>query len=276
MRRLLNLALATVIAATAFGATAQTDVQLKVHTVGPVAIPEIKVMCAGAVEGALRKLAEDYSDSSYGDSKVVPFSFVFGNVGMIQDRLKAGEPTDVAILSAASIDALGKAGELTAGGGVPLGRVGMGVAVKAGAPTPDIATPDAFKATLLAAKSIAYSDPAGGGSSGVYFDSLIQRLGIGDAIRKKAVLIRGGSAADRVVSGEAAMAVQNESELIHVPGVQLVGPFPAEDQNYLAYAAGVSVRSPAPQRALAFIRYLTRPEAAERWKSAGIEPAAGK
>jgi molybdate transport system substrate-binding protein len=152
----------------------------------------------------------------------------------------------------------------------------MGVAVKAGAAKPDIATAAAFKAALLAARSIAYSDPAGGGSSGIYFDSLIQRLGIADEIRKKAVLIRGGSAADRVASGEAEMAVQNISELIHVAGVQLVGPFPAEDQNYLTYAAGVSARSAAPDNARAFIRYLTRPEAGQSWKNAGIEPAASQ
>ena len=257
MRRLLNLALATVIAATAFGAIARAD--------------ELTVMSAGAVEGALKDLAADYTKENG-----IALKLVFGNVGMIQDRLKAGEAADVVILSAAAIDALDKAGGLTEGGGVPLGRVGMGVAVKAGASKPDISTPESFKATLLAAKLIAYSDPAGGGSSGVYFDSLIQKLGIADAIRKKAVLIRGGSAADRVASGEAEMAVQNISELTHVPGVQLVGPFPAEDQNYLVYAAGVSARSAAPERAQAFLHFLTRSEAAERWKNAGIEPASGK
>jgi molybdate transport system substrate-binding protein len=257
MHRLLNLVLATVISAAAFGAIARAD--------------ELTVMSAGAVEGALKDLAADYTKANG-----VAVNFVIGNVGMIQDRLKAGETADVVILSATAIDALDKSGTLASGSAVPLGRIGMGVAVKAGAPRPDIATPASFKAALLAAKSIAYSDPAGGGSSGIYFDGLIQKLGIADEVRKKAVLIRGGSAADRVASGEAEMAVQNISELIHVPGVALVGPFPAEDQNYLAYAAGVSARSAAPQRALAFIRSLTRPEAAERWKAAGIEPASGK
>ena len=253
----MTLALATVIAATAFGTITRAD--------------SLKVMSAGAVEVALKNIASDYTKANG-----TAVSFVIGNVGMIQDRLKAGEAADVVILSTAAIDALDKAGGLAAGGATPLGRIGMGVAVKAGAPKPDISTPAAFKSALLAAQSIAYSDPAGGGSSGIYFDGLIQRLGIADEIRKKAVLIRGGSAADRVTSGEAEMAVQNISELTHVAGVQLVGPFPAEDQNYLTYAAGVSVRSAAPDNARAFIRYLTRPEAAERWHDAGIEPAAGK
>lgn len=257
MRRFLTLALASVTAAALCGAIARAD--------------ELKVMSAGAVEGALKNLAADYAKANG-----TAVNFIFGNVGMIQDRLKAGEIADVVILSEAAVDALDKSGGLASGSVVPLGRIGMGVVVKEGAAKPDISTPASFKAALEAAPSIAYSDPAGGGSSGIYFDSLIQKLGIADAVRKKAVLIRGGSAADRVASGEAAMAVQNISELMHVAGVQLVGPFPAEDQNYLVYAAGVLAQSPAPQRALAFIRYLTRPAAEERWTEAGIEPASGK
>lgn len=257
MRKLLTLALASVTAAALFGTSARAD--------------ELKVMSAGAVEGALKDLAADYTKANG-----TAVTFTFGNVGMIQDHLKAGEIADVVILSATAVDALDKSGGLASGGAVPLGRIGMGVVVKAGAAKPDISTPASFKAALVAVPSIAYSDPAGGGSSGIYFDSLIQKLGIADQVRKKAVLIRGGSAADRVASGDAAMAVQNISELMHVAGVQLVGPFPAEDQNYLVYAAGVLARSTQPQNALAFIRYVTRPQAAERWTDAGIEPPAGK
>jgi molybdate transport system substrate-binding protein len=231
----------------------------------------LKVMSAGAVSDALKNLAADYTKASG-----VRVDLVFGNVGMIQERLKAGEAADIVILSTAAIEALDKTGGIASGGGVALGRIGMGVAAKAGAPRPDIATPASFKATLLAAKTIAYSDPAGGGSSGIYFDGLIQKLGIADAVRSKAVLIRGGSAADRVANGEAELAVQNMSELMHVTGVQLVGPFPAAYQNYLAYAAGVSAYSAEPKQALAFIRYLTRSEATARWQEAGVEPAAAK
>lgn len=257
MRKLLTLTLAAVFAATLFGASSRAE--------------ELKVMSAGAVGDALKEFAADYTKTSG-----IGVKFIFGNVGMIQERLKAGEIADVVILSTAGMDALDKSGGIASGGAVPLGRIGMGVAGQAGAPRPDIATPASFKATLLAAKAIAYSDPAGGGSSGIYFDGLIQKLGIADEIRKKAVLIRGGSAADHVATGEADLAVQNISELMHVRGVQLVGPFPAEYQNYLAYAAGVSAYSADPKRAQAFIRYLMRPEAAARWKAAGIEPASGK
>jgi molybdate transport system substrate-binding protein len=168
-----------------------------------------------------------------------------------------------------------KAGGL-AGKAVNLGSIGIGVAVKADAPKPDISTPESFKAALLAAKSIAYSDPAGGGSSGVTFDRLIQKLGIADEIRRKAVLIRGGSAADRVASGEAAMAVQNISELMHVDGVELVGPFPPAYRSDAVYAAGISATSARPQDAQIFLAGITAPAAAAVWKAAGVEPMAGK
>ncbi len=228
----------------------------------------LKVMSAGAVSEGLRVLAAGYTKSSG-----VEVTLVIGNAGMIQDRLKAGQTADVLILPPAALAEIDRAGGLAPGGTVPLGRIGMGLAAKTGAPRPDISTAAGFKAALLAAKSIAYSDPAGGGSSGIYFDGLIQKLDIADEIRGKAVLIRGGSAADRVAGGEAELAVQNVSELIHVPGVTLVGPFPAEYQNYALYVAGITTSSAQPQRAEGFIEYITAPAAAEAWTAAGVVPA---
>jgi molybdate transport system substrate-binding protein len=230
----------------------------------------LAVMSAGAVSEGLKELIADYTKVTG-----VEVTLVVGNVGMIQDRLKAGEKADVVILSAAALGDMEKAGGL-AGKAVNLGSIGIGVAVKADAPKPDISTPESFKAALLAAKSIAYSDPAGGGSSGVTFDRLIQKLGIADEIRRKAVLIRGGSAADRVASGEAAMAVQNISELMHVDGVELVGPFPPAYRSDAVYAAGISATSARPQDAQIFLAGITAPAAAAVWKAAGVEPMAGK
>jgi molybdate transport system substrate-binding protein len=229
---------------------------------------EIKVLSAGAVGTALKALVADYQKQ--GNNTV---TLTFGNVRQIEDRLKAGEAADVIILSKPALDDLVKARGLVAGSAKPLGHVGMGVAIKAGAPKPNIATQEAFKAALLATPSIAYSDPAGGGSSGVFFDKLIQKLGIADQIRAKAVLIRGGSAADPITQGKAAMAVQNSSELIGVPGIQYVGPFPASDQNFITYSAGVAIKSAEPNMALSFIRYITGPNAAKRWHDAGFATA---
>jgi molybdate transport system substrate-binding protein len=229
---------------------------------------DIKVLSAGAVSPALKALIADYQKQ--GSNTV---TVTFGNVGQIQDRLKAGVPVDVIILSKPALDDLAKARGLVAGTAKPLGHVGMGVAIKAGAPKPNIATPGSFKAALLATPSIAYSDPAGGGSSGIFFDKLIQKLGIADKIRAKAVLIRGGSAADQITQGKAAMAVQNSSELIGVPGIHYVGPFPAADQNFITYAAGVAVKSAEPNIALSFIRFITSRAASKDWREAGFETA---
>ena len=159
-------------------------------------------LSAGAVSGPMKALAADYT-KKFGNT----VTFTFGNVGQIQDHLKAGDAADIIILSKPALDDLAKARGLVAGSMKPLGRVGMGVAIKAGAQRPNIATADAFKAALLATPSIAYSDPAGGGSSGVFFDQLIRKLGIADQIRAKGVLIRGGSAADPIIQGKAAMAI---------------------------------------------------------------------
>jgi molybdate transport system substrate-binding protein len=232
------------------------------------AAAEIKVLSAGAVGAVLKALAADYQKQ--GSSTV---TLTFGNVGQIEDRLKAGEAVDVVILSKPALDDLVKARGLVAGSVKLLGHVGMGVAIKAGATKPAIATPEAFKAALLATPSIAYSDPAGGGSSGIFFDTLIEKLGIADKIRAKAVLIRGGSAADPVTQGKAAMAVQNSSELIGVPGIQYVGPFPAADQNFISYSAGVAIKSTDPNVALSFIRFITSPSTARYWHDAGFETA---
>jgi molybdate transport system substrate-binding protein len=232
------------------------------------AAAEIKVLSAGVVGTALKALAADYQKQGHNT-----VTLTFGNVGQIQDRLKLGEAADIIILSKPALDDLAKARGLVAGSSKQLGRVGMGVAIKAGAPKPNIATPEAFKAALLATPSIAYSDPAGGGSSGVFFDGLIQKLGIADQIRAKAVLIRGGSATDPITQGKAAMAVQNSSELIDVPGIQYVGSFPTADQNFITYSAGVAIKSAEPNIALSFIRFITSRDAAKRWHAAGFETA---
>ena len=114
----------------------------------------------------------------------------------------------------------------------------MGVAVKEGAARPDIGTVEAFKRALIAAKSVAYIDPKAGGSSGIYFDKLLDRLGIGNEVRAKAKLKQGGYVAELVVSGEAEIALHQISEIVPVKGAVLVGPLPAEVQNTTVYAAG--------------------------------------
>ena len=145
--------------------------------------------------------------------------------------------------------------------------------VKEGAPKPDISTVDGLKRALLAAKGVAYTDPATGATSGTYIDNLLVRLGIADQVRPKAKLKPGGHAGDFVASGEADIVLQQASEIIPVKGVVLVGPLPAEIQNSTTYAAAISSQSKEKGAAKALIDALTSPAAAAVLKSKGMDPA---
>jgi len=132
---------------------------------------------------------------------------------------------------------------------------------------------EAFKQALLKARSVAYIDPASGGSSGIYVDKLLERLGIADQIRPKAKLKKGGHVADLVVSGEAELGVHQISEIVPVKGAVLVGPLPKEIQNTTTYAAGLSASAQNKDAAQGLIRALSGPAAAAMLKSKGMEPA---
>ena len=154
--------------------------------------------------------------------------------------IQSGEETfDVAVLTPEAIDGLIKDGKVVAGSRADLAKTGVGVVVKAGAPLPDIGSVDAFKRTLLAAKSVAYIDPAAGGSSGIYVGKLLERLGIAKEVNAKAKLIHGGAVADHIADGEAEIGIHQISEILAVKGAVLVGPLPAEIQNFTVYSAGV-------------------------------------
>jgi molybdate transport system substrate-binding protein len=168
---------------------------------------------------------------------------------------------------------LEKTGKLTPGSRAELGRVGIGVAIRAGASVPDVATPDAFKKALVEARSVAYTNPAEGGTSGIYFNSLAERLGIGETIKQKAVLTKGGrEAAIEVAEGRAEMAIIFVSEAMAVKGVKVAGLLPPSLQDYSAYAAAIPASSTDPAAARAFITALTSAAMAERWRANGFEP----
>ncbi len=154
-----------------------------------------------------------------------------------------------------------------------MARVGVGVMVKAGAPAPDISSVEAFKRALLAAKSVAYIDPASGGSSGIYVAGLLDKLGIADQVKPKAKLKKGGYVADLIVSGEAELGIHQISEIVPVKEVTLIGPLPAEIQNYTVYAAGIGAGAKDAEAAKALIKALTGPAAAAVLKSKGMEAA---
>ncbi len=233
---------------------------------GHAVAADIKVLAAGAVEEPFKHQAADFARES--GHKV---DASFGSVGALQAKLKGGEKPDVIVLSAAAMDELDKAGSLVAGSRAELGRAVAGLAVKAGAPQPDISTPDAFKKTLLSARMVAYTDPAAGGTTGIYLTGLLQRLGITEDIKKKALMQGGGSAvAAAVANGSAEVGITFISELIPNKGVKVVGPIPQPIGLIVAYIAAVATTSTQAEPARALIAYVTRPAAHDSFKEAGL------
>ena len=234
----------------------------------PSVAADLKVISAGAVRGLIGQVIDDYSGRT-GQK----FDFTIGTTGQLRTIIASGQHADLIICSAPLMAELEKIGKFMAGSRVDLGRVGIGVAVRDGAAVPDVATPEAFRAALVAAKSVAFTNPAEGGTSGIYFTGLAERLGIGDLIKAKAVLTKGGrEAAVEVAQGRAEMAIVFISEAVVVKGVKLAGPLPGPLQDYSVYAAAIPASSTDPAAARAFVAALASPEMADRWRRNGFEP----
>ena len=233
-----------------------------------VAAAEIKVLTAGAFKQVLLAVLPEFEKQT-GHKVTVEND----TVGALRNWIEGGEAFDVAVLTPAAVNDLTGKGKLVDGSRVNLARVGVGVMVKAGAPVPDIGSVEAFKRALIAAKSVAYIDPASGGSSGIYVAGLLEKLGIADQIKPKAKLKKGGYVADLIVAGDAELGIHQISEIVPVKEVTLVGPLPAEIQNYTIYAAGLGAAAKDSAAAKALIKALTGPAAADVLKSRGMEPA---
>ena len=225
---------------------------------------ELKVLTAGAFKPVLVALQPGFEQRT-GHKLVI----VNDTAGALQKRIAGGEAFDVVVSSPASLQAV--SAQLASEAARPLAKVGIGVAVKQGAAVPDIATVDAFRTALLQAKSVAYIDPAAGGSSGIYLDKLFERWGIAPQVRAKAVLVPGGLVAQKVVDGSAEIAVHQISEILAVPGAVLVGPIPAEVQNYTVYAGAVSAASANDAAARELLAALRGEEALAVLKQKGME-----
>ena len=229
---------------------------------------DVKVLTAGAFKQVVLALVPDFEKQT-GNKVIVDND----TAGGLQKRIESGEAFDVAIITPTIVDGLAASGKIVPNSRVNLATVSIGVVVKEGAPKPDIGTVEAFKNALLAAKSVAYIDPASGGSSGIYVDKLLERLGIADQVRPKAKLKKGGYVADLIVSGEAELGVHQISEIVPVKGAVLVGPLPKEIQNTTTYAAGLSAAAQNKDAAQALIKTFSGPAAANVFKAKGMEPA---
>ena len=227
---------------------------------------ELKVLTAGAFKPVVAALAPVFEGQTGHTVRIEN-----DTAGALARRIGNGEAFDVVVLTPAAMEPLEQAGRVARGSSVRLARVAIGVAVKQGAPLPAIGSESALRQALLAARAVAYIDPAAGGSSGIYLTQLFQRMGIAAQIAPKAVLVPGGLVAQRLVSGEADLALHQISEILAVPGVTLVGPIPAEVQNYTVYAGGLAATSADLPAARAFLELLAGERAKTVLKDKGME-----
>src|SRR6266540_2586418 len=185
------------------------------------------------------------------------------------NQLKEGATIDVVVAGTEVIDDLVKGGQVAAGNSAKIMLSRVGLAVRAGAPKPDIGSAEALKAALLAAKNVAYSQ----GASGQHFVTVIQRLGLVDALKPKTVIVQGRPVGAAVAAGEAEIGVQQVAELLPVAGIALVGPLPGDLQKIIPYSAGVPVKAKEPDAAKAFVRFLASEAAVSVFKQKGMDPA---
>jgi molybdate transport system substrate-binding protein len=230
------------------------------------AADELKILSAGAFKPVLVALQPTFEQET-GHRLVIDND----TAGALQKRVSGGEAFDLVFSSPASLRVMSQAGRLASESPAPLARVAIGVAVRKGAPLPDIASVDAFRSLLMNARSVAYIDPAAGGSSGVYLDRLFQQWGIAPQVRAKAVLVPGGLVATRVVDGSADIAIHQISEILAVPDAVLVGPLPAEIQNYTGYGGALSATTAHAGAARQLLEALRGARAGEILKAKGME-----
>jgi molybdate transport system substrate-binding protein len=229
---------------------------------------EIKVLSAGGIRPPLEELIPQFERAS--GHKV---SVRYAGGPAVKREIEEGAAFDVAVSTANTIDDLLKSGKLVAASRSDVARAGVGVAVRAGAPKPDVASSEAFKRALLNAKSVAYAKD---GTAGIHFHGVLQRLGISKQMEPKLKHTLAADLANGVVPllkrGEAEIGVASIATLF-ASGVDFVGPLPAELQAYIHFAAAVGAAAKEPQAGAALIKFITAPAAAAAYKAKGMEPA---
>jgi molybdate transport system substrate-binding protein len=227
----------------------------------PVAA-NIKVLSGGAMQGLIAEAVPLFERGN--GCKV---AVEIGLTAALRKAIADGGAFDVALLPRPDIDALARDGRIANGNVTDVARSAIGVAVRAGAPKPDIATVDAFKRAVLQAGSVTYSD----GPSGLYIAGLMERLGLAEAIKSKTRLTT-GPVAELLARGEAELGLQQIVAILPVKGAELVGPLPGQLQNIIVYAAGISARSANAEAVRAFIGFMGTPEVARIIRAKGLEP----
>jgi len=236
---------------------------------GQASATEVRVMISGGLTAAFNALVPEFEHAT-GNKVLAAYGPSMGTtVNAIPVRLERGEPADVLIMVGYALGDLVKNGKVVADSRVDLVRSLIGVAVKTGAPKPDISSPDALKRALLAAKSVAYSDSA----SGVYVSTeMFAKLGIADEMKDKARKIPATPVGEIVAHGDAEIGFQQFSELEPVQGIDIVGPLPSELQKVTVFSAGIATGSKEPDAGKALIKFLTSPAARAEIVKSGLEP----
>jgi molybdate transport system substrate-binding protein len=235
---------------------------------GPARAAEIEALITTAMKAAIDELVPSFErDSGY----TVRVSY--GPSGGIARRFIGGEPADVIVIDSGALDDLIRQGKVLPGP-TAIARTGIGICVRKGAPKPDVSTPEALKRALLAAKSIAHTAPAGGGITAAHIMKLFERLGIAAEVTPKVKLAAGGPdgrVSVLVSSGEAEIGLQQVSELMSNPDVEVIGMLPAELQQITTYSAGVTTSAKQPDAARALIQALAAPSAKRIFEAKGLE-----
>ena len=225
---------------------------------------EIKVIAANAIKEGYAELVSVFEKSS-GHKVVTTWA---GTVNATK-RVSDGEVYDLVIVGSDNIDKLIAAGKLAAGSRADFAKTGIGIAVRAGLPKPDVSTSDAVKAAVLAAKSVVYS----AGPSGAYIGELLKKLGIAEQVASKVKRPSSGAEVAAILTrGEADFGFAQVSEFLNVPGLTNLGSLPANIQNFTIYAVGLHVAAPSPDAARALVKHLKAPESAPAITKMGMEP----
>ncbi|MEY4317108.1 MAG: hypothetical protein RI902_916 [Pseudomonadota bacterium] len=226
-----------------------------------------KVLTTGAFKQVVVAVADDYQKRTGHTIDIQN-----DTAGAIAKRVAAGENFDVLVLPPSAMSAFAASGVVDKDSVVSLAKVGIGVAVKDGTAHPPLATVDDFKRMLQNTRRVAIINPASGGSSGIYLEGLFQRMGLTDDMKAKAVLVNGGLVAEKLISGEADVAIHQISEILPVKGAVLVGPLPEAIQNYTTYAAALQAKSPKGEIANAFLQSFNSPQGKTIMRDKGMMP----
>jgi molybdate transport system substrate-binding protein len=231
---------------------------------GPAAAAQLTVLASSAVAAAMQGLAPQFEHDT-GNTLTLHYD----TTNALKTGIENGTAFDIAILTTAASEALIGSGKILPKDSHPIARSGIGVAVRAGAPKPDIGTADAFKAALLSAHSVAFT---ANGASGTYFEGLLQRMDIAAAVNAKALRPQGGAVGELVARGDAELGIQQISELLPVGGISYVGPLPAEYQNYTVFSASLGAHATNARAGRALIAFLSTPASRKVFIANGMEP----